>query len=314
MVLQARDAARWITVTGRRAGARAPPPRRRAPASSGSRFQATRTPPGASSGRASSTSSASDATARAVTRARRRGRAGRGRAPPRAAPPRRRAARGRSPRSRSGGSGPSCRPSRRAAPGRDPSAAASGMPGKAAARPEVEQPRDPARPQERRRGEESSTWRRATSAGLADRGQVDRRRSRRAGGGRARRGSRARGGRGPARAPGGRPRGVGVRGGERLEVLNTRRERISRAVQGTLLWSCAGSPGSRSRRDRSPRPASVGLAAPRRFRPGSPRCPSGMKLPDARMRRVRSADVRRTPVRRQGELSTNCGRSPPNCG
>ena len=43
---------------------------------------------------------------------------------------------------------------------------------------------------------------------------------------------------------------VRVLGGERWEVLNARRERISRAIQGTLLWSCSGSSGSRSRRRR----------------------------------------------------------------
>ena len=114
--------------------------------------------------------------ARRHARARRRGRAGRGRAASArsasAATRPREAGRVGSP---SRGSGPSCRPSRRAAPAPTPSAAASGMPGK----PPPE-PRSSSRlmPRARRCGaaaSESSTWRRATSAGLADRGQVDRR-------------------------------------------------------------------------------------------------------------------------------------------
>ncbi len=71
------------------------------------------------------------------------------------------------------------------------------------------------------------------------------------------------------------------------EVLNTRRERISRAIQGTLPWSCTGSSGSRSRRRRDRTCGRrLGLASSSRFRPGFPRDPFWMTLPGARTRRA----------------------------
>ena len=80
---------------------------------------------------------------------------------------------------------------------------------------------------------------------------------------------------------------VGVIGGQRRKVRNTRRERISRAIQGTLLRSCSGSTGSRSRRQTGrTRGRQLGLMPPGRFRPGFPRGPSRMAFPDARTRRA----------------------------
>ncbi len=96
-----------------------------------------------------------------------------------------------------------------------------------------------------------------------------------------------------------------VRGGHRRNVPDTRRERNSRAVQGTLRVIVP-------KAVREPLPVSrcaavtrgVGLSSSGRFRPRSPGGPSRSTIPDARDGVWRSADATRAGWERQGGLST----------
>jgi hypothetical protein len=85
-----------------------------------------------------------------------------------------------------------------------------------------------------------------------------------------------------------RREGVPVGLGELREVRNARRERTSRPVQGTLLKSCTGPSGSRSRR-RSFAAALRPLPVSRRpfgSGPGFPVTPPGRRSPVVRARRA----------------------------
>ena len=156
-----------------------------------------------------------------------------------------------------------------------------------AAAAEVEDPRGTARSQQRHRDEAVEDVEPGNAGRVPDRGQVDRGRPREeqadmavedVAHGRVQV---------ETQVLQSRVEDVDVRGGQRREVLNTRRERISRAIQGTLPWSCTGSSGSRSRRQRGrTRGRRLGLASPDRFRPGFPRGPCRMTLPGARTRRA----------------------------
>ena len=128
------------------------------------------------------------------------------------------------------------------------SAAASGRPGKP---PPLPRSRSGVIPRARRSGTTAQAVDdvgEGHRGGLADRGQVDRRRP-------GQQEPDVAVDRGPGlgvepRPSGLEPRreGVAVRLGELGKVRNARRERTSRPVQGTLLKSCTGPSGSRSRR------------------------------------------------------------------
>ena len=287
MGLEAR-ARRWARPRpARRAGPRAPGPRPRAPSSTGPRFQATRTPPGA--------------TQRQPELHELRERADRprrhhgprlavapvaGDAPRPARSPPRRGARGRSPRRPSAGSGPSCPRSRRAARGPPPARRPAGGPG---TRRPSRGPAAAVAPRPARSGaaaSESRTWSRATRLRVADRREVDRARSRRAGAGV---GVDRLAGLGRQReAEGVEPgvehrvvrRGGGARGPERASGAD-----LSGGPGHPPVWSCAVSPGSRSRRRSC---AAAGVSSvwrhPVGSGPGLPGAPCGWRAPSARPR------------------------------
>ena len=314
VAVQRRRGRRAATRAGRRPARRAPAAPAASSAARSPRFQATRTPPGASSGTASSTRSARRATARAVTHgqaprcagsrprasARTSATAMDARRPGRrpAAPP---------PRRPSRGSGPSCRSTRRAAPAARAARSPAAGPGSRRPSRGRRTRRRPAREAAGRRSGCRGRGATATSAGSRIGGQVDRR-------GPGEQQPDVAVDRGPL--PGGEDQaelaepgleGVVVGGGEWWEALDARRERLTRGLQGTPPVSRADRPAPRHSRRRSFRTTSVipCLRPSVRFVAGSPRTPRGPRYPGCP-----SADAGRYEAGRGAStgLSTKCPR------